>query len=195
MERADHVGVKHEIMGSSVQNYGNVVASVHRKVVNEKEMTRAKNTAYRYLSYRPRSRVEVEQKLVDKGFSRDITGAVLADLARFGYIDDHVFARQWAGSRIRLRGFGRRRIEQELRGKGVDPEIIRDILRKVFLDSSETEIARREAEKKLKTLTRVHPEARRRRLAGFLERKGFSSEIIHSIVLDLKNALSADTPL
>ena len=99
-----------------------------------------------------------------------------------GYLDDARFAEQWARSRARVRGFGRRRIEQELRSKGIDRGTARDALERFFEDSSESEIARKEAEKKLKSLSRFEPEVRRRRLAGFLERKGFSSEIIRSIL-------------
>jgi regulatory protein len=150
--------------------------------INEQQLTKAKNSAYRYLSVRPRSRTEVERKLTEKAFADSVVQTVLADLARLGYINDRNFAGQWARSRIRLRGFGRRRIEQELREKGISRDIIRDTLAGLFRDSPEIDVARREAEKKLRTLVRFEPEVRRRRLAGFLERKGFSSEIIRSII-------------
>jgi regulatory protein len=148
----------------------------------EKALTRAKNTAYRLLTYRPRSRRELEEKLRDREFADDIVDSVVDLCARLGYLDDARFAEQWARSRVRLRGFGRRRIEQELRNKGIDRETVRDALDRLFEDSSEAEVARKEAEKKLKSLSRFDPEVRRRRLAGFLERKGFSSEIIRSIL-------------
>jgi regulatory protein len=153
---------------------------------DDKEYTRAKNIAYRYLSYRSRSYAEVEKKLRDKGVGDVAVRTALSDLIRLGYIDDKKFADQWAQSRVRLRGLGRRRIEQELRNKGVSRDIIREALGEVFEDSSEADIARREAEKKLKTLVRFDPEVRRRRLAGFLERKGFSSEIIHIVLRDIR---------
>ncbi len=149
---------------------------------NQKELTRAKNSAYRYLAVRPRSGAEVKQRLAEKQFAADVIHAVLADLDRLGYINDRDFAGQWARSRVRLRGFGRRRIEQELRGKGISRDVIHETLADVFEDSSEADVARREAEKKLKTLARFEPAVRRRRLAGFLERKGFSSEIISGIL-------------
>jgi regulatory protein len=149
---------------------------------DDKELSRAKNTAYRYLSYRPRSRKELEEKLREREFAGDTIDAVVDQCIRLGYLDDARFAEQWARSRVRLRGFGRRRIEQELRGKGIDRETVRDALDRLFEDSSEAEVARKEADKKLKTLSRFDPEVRRRRLAGFLERKGFSSEIIRVIL-------------
>jgi regulatory protein len=151
-------------------------------VSEDRQISRAKNTAYRYLSIRPRSRSEILRKLTDKEFPGEIIGRVMLHLERLGYVNDREFAGQWARSRTRLRGFGRRRIEQELRAKGISSDIIRETVAHLFEDSSEIDIARKEAEKKLKTLVRFEPEVRRRRLAGFLERKGFSSDIIRAIV-------------
>jgi regulatory protein len=103
-------------------------------------------------------------------------------LLRLGYLNDAQFARDWAASRTRTRGYGRRRIEQELRNKGIDSDIIGETLARLFEETPETDVARKAAEKKLRSLTRFEPEVRKRRLAGFLERKGFSSEIIRSII-------------
>jgi regulatory protein len=152
----------------------------------DKQLKRAKNTAYRYLTIRPRSRKELANKLQDKEFSDDIITAVLEHVTRLGYLDDVKFAAQWAASRVRSRGFGRRRLEQELRIKGISSDIIKATLNTLFEEAPETETARKEAEKKLKTLTRFEHEVRRRRLAGFLERKGFSSDIIRTILRSIR---------
>jgi regulatory protein len=157
-------------------------AADHPEEAHDKLLKRAKNTAYRYLTIRSRSRSEVEQKLRDREFPHPIISSVIDHLVQLGYLNDEQFARQWAASRIRSRGFGRRRIAQELRTKGISPDIIRETLGDLFEESAEAGVARKEADKKLKTLTRFEAEVRRRRLAGFLERKGFSSEIIRSIL-------------
>jgi regulatory protein len=157
--------------------------------LEEKELIRAKNSAYRLLTYRPRSKAELETKLHDKEFEDSVVRQVIADLIRLGYVNDLQFARQWAQSRVRLRGFGRRRIAQELKNKGVDREIIQQTFAELFDGDSEFETAKLTARKKLSTLRSVDPETRRRRLAGFLERKGFSFEIIGRVLRDTgKNA-------
>jgi regulatory protein len=153
---------------------------------DDKEVTRAKNIAYRYLSYRPRSFAEVEKKLRDKEFGDALVDAVLSDLVRLGFINDQRFADQWAQSRIRLRGLGRRRIEQELRNKGVDRETVRRTLKDVLAPDLEIETARKAAERKLATMKTLDREMMRRRLAGFLERKGFSYDVIRNILKDTK---------
>ncbi len=150
--------------------------------LEEKALTKARNTAYRLLTYRARSRKELEEKLRDREFGDAVIEAVVADLTRLGYINDREFARQWAAGRIRLRSFGRRRIEHELRNKGISRDVIQETLSEVFEDVPEAVIAQQEAEKKLKSLTRLAPEVRRRRLAGHLERRGFPSETIYDVL-------------
>ncbi len=153
----------------------------------EKELARARDAAYRHLSYRPRSRAEILRKLKEKGFSAPLVDRVLGDLERLGYVNDRDFAVQWTRSRIRLRSFGRRRIEQELRDRGVDRELIQDALSEAFADASELDLALGEAEKKMKTLRRFDPEVRKRRVAGLLERKGFPAGIIRTVIRQFKD--------
>ncbi len=181
MDRADRVGVARE-HGSLGPNYGNVVALVHNTDRHKKELSRAMDAAYRYLTYRPRSRAEVEVKLQDKGFDDAVIQSAVSGLFGLGYLDDEKFARLWAESRIRLRAFGRRRIERELREKGIDPEIVRETLSGVFAAGQEIDIAEEAAARKLKGMTSLDRETRRRRLAGFLERKGFPYDVIRVVL-------------
>ena len=81
--------------------------------LEEKELTQAKNAAYRLLTYRPRSRMELVQKLRDKEFDEETIDSVVAGLVRLGYINDTEFAHQWASSRVRMRGYTAAMIEIE----------------------------------------------------------------------------------
>src|SRR5512143_443683 len=99
---------------------------------SDKEQKLAKNVAYRYLTIRPRSRAEVEKKLREREFPQHIITSVIDHLLRLGYLNDEQFARQWAASRVRSRGFGRRRLEQELRVRGIDRDTIGSVLKGLF---------------------------------------------------------------
>jgi regulatory protein len=155
--------------------------------LEDKEYIRAKNSAYRYLTYRPRSIAEIESKLRDKGFSDAVVRQVISDLIRLDYVNDREFARHWTRSRVRLRGFGRRRIEQELRNKGIGRDIIRLTFAELLDDDSEFVTAKQTARKKLATMKSIDRETRRRRLAGFLERKGFPFEVIGRVLRETGN--------
>ncbi len=156
----------------------------NQSVSDDKQLSRAKSTAYRLLTIRPRSGSEIKKKLEDRGFDSDVVNAVFTNLVRFGYVNDREFARQWADARIRLRGFGRRRIEQELRGKGIGRDIIAEALAGLLDNETELKTAQETARKKLKTFHSVDRETRRRRLAGFLERKGFSYDVIRTVLTE-----------
>lgn len=101
------------------------------------------------------------------------------------YAGDQNFARDWALSRARGRGYGPRRIEQELRAKGVDDALIRDILRETFAGDHENRQAKeilkkqfgREKLDDLKTLQRA---------AAFLQRRGYSETVILDILGSLE---------
>ncbi len=159
--------------------------------LTKKKSTQAKNAAYRLLTYRPRSRAELIGKLQEKGFDATVIEFVLADLESFGYVNDRQFAEQWAAGRLRLRGFGRHRVERELRDKGIEQDIIAATLASVCDDEIEMRTARASAEKKLKMLRSFDRETCRRRLAAFLERKGFSYEIIRTVLKDLDGMSTA----
>jgi regulatory protein len=154
--------------------------------LHEKDLKRARNTAYRYLTIRSRSRAEIVKKLRDKEFSPSVIESVMDHLFRLGYVDDRKFACQWAAGRARMRGYGRRRIEQELRQKGVAKETVREALAEAIPPENERETACVVAEKKRRMMKSLEPEARKRRLAGFLERKGFPHEIIWDILRTVK---------
>jgi len=152
---------------------------------SEKDFSRAKNMAYRALALRPRSAKEVAERLHDRGCADAVIDAVLAALGRYGYLNDEVFAGQWVEGRVRLRSFGRRRIERELADKGVDGETARSSLERHLPADRERETARQAALRKLATLRGFDRIVRRRRLAGFLERKGFSFALIRDIIREL----------
>jgi regulatory protein len=149
---------------------------------DDKIFARAKNVAYRLLTYRPRSRAELRQKLDEKGFNDAIIDAVLDALQRFGYVNDSQFAEQLASCRIRLHGWGKRRIEQELLKKGIERQVVIETLARIIEKDTEIDTAKKAASRKLISLRSVNRETRYRRLAGFLERRGFSFDVIKTVL-------------
>ena len=85
---------------------------------------KAYNAAVRYLSYRQRSRSEVEKYLHDKEFD-DATCQLTVDrLTELKMIDDRAFAESWISDRMRLKPRSRFKLVAELRDKGIDAGII-----------------------------------------------------------------------
>lgn len=97
------------------------------EALGEVEYTLAKERALRLLGYREHSAAELRRKLCDTGYPPGIAAAVTARFVEVELVDDRRFASAWARSRI-ASGYGARRIKQELGQRGVDPDLIEEIL-------------------------------------------------------------------
>lgn len=88
---------------------------------------RAFNYAVNLLSRRAHSEYELTVKLKAKGLSGGAEQAI-EKLKRLGYVDDEHFASLYVQELIRVKKFGRRRIEQELYKKGIDRLVAEEVL-------------------------------------------------------------------
>ena len=106
---------------------------------------------------------------------------VLGRFADVGLIDDAAFARAWVESRHHSRGLSRRSLSAELRRSGVASEDIREAVEGLDPEQ-EVATARRLVEQKM-AATRGHPpEARARRAAGLLARKGYPPGLVFRLI-------------
>src|SRR3990167_11216420 len=96
------------------------------------EFERGKQIAYRFLSYRPRSKKDVEKKLKEKNISGENISNIISLLEKNNYLNDRKFTLNWLRYRMENKPLGRRSLEYELREKGVDSEIIKDSLDEVY---------------------------------------------------------------
>ncbi|MGA8848022.1 MAG: regulatory protein RecX [Nocardioides sp.] len=135
------------------------------------------------LTGQARSRKELSDKLAKKLVPSEIAERLLDRFEEVGLVDDAAFARLWVSHRQPGKGLARRALAQELRRKGVDDEVAREVLDEVD-PADEEQAARRLVRKKLRTLTRVDDLVATRRLVSLLARKGYSSGMAYSIVRD-----------
>lgn len=142
--------------------------------------------ALRLLAIRPRSVREMHDRLAQKGLEKKAIEPLLAELVDLGLLDDRKFAAQWVESRMALRPMGPTRLRAELASKGVEREVIESTLSKYSNEFSEKESALSLARKKMKLLRGLEPETARRRLAGFLGRRGFAARIIADVIKTVK---------
>jgi regulatory protein len=149
------------------------------------EADRALTVALRLLSIRARGQKEMADRLRRKGFEARVVAQVLQELTARRLLDDELFARGWIRTRVLTRQLGRRRLADELREKGVPEEIVGTVLQEAFQEVSEEEVARQAAEKRFRLLTHLSVEVIRRRLTGYLLRRGFPREMVERLVSSL----------
>lgn len=149
--------------------------------------------ALKLLGFRARSVAELRRQLLRKGELASDVDAAIARLIDQKLLDDADFARQFARTRLLAAGASRRRIVQELARRGVPRDIadrsISELRESDGLDPSAA--ARRVAEKKWKSLTRLDDFTRRRRLYAFLARRGFDSDEIKALMNAMGEELDA----
>lgn len=146
------------------------------------EEERARAYLLKLLKHRPRSRHEAFVRLQQKGFSEEIVESVLEQAARAGVLDDAKFAQLWVEDRLARRPRSRRMLERELRAKGIAPEHIQRALARAGLD--EEALVRELIAERSPRLRSLDEQTRRRRLVGFLRRRGFSERIIRRALGD-----------
>lgn len=139
------------------------------------------------LEVRARSVTELRRALLRKGEPEPDVDAAIERLRSAGLLDDANFARQFARSKALGAGHSRRRIQQELGKRGVARDVSDAAIEDVFEDEAVDEDAsiERVARKKLRMLSKADEPTRRRRLYGFLARRGYDSDDIQRVMRSL----------
>jgi regulatory protein len=150
-----------------------------------------------FLGYRPRSHAEVEAYLRRRKASPAVAKTVITRLTSAGLVDDDAFARYWVENRESFRPRGRRSLRFELRRKGVPDTVVDSATGEI----DEADSAYRAAHDRAQRLSSLDYAVFRRRLAGFLQRRGFYYEVVKETVDRLWRELhgsgeeeSADSP-
>jgi regulatory protein len=149
---------------------------------------------FRFVSFRLRSVKEIREYLSrrsKKAKTEDtkVIEDVFGRLKELGYVDDRKFAEWFIHSRQSTKPKGQRLIRQELYSKGVD----RDIVDELFAvraspdegDSAgrtELDSARIAVRKKVQLWKNLPDIDMKRKIYGFLLRRGFSSNIVSRII-------------
>ncbi|OQW94997.1 MAG: hypothetical protein BWK79_03905 [Beggiatoa sp. IS2] len=89
--------------------------------------TQARQSAMGYLARREHSRLELRQKLARKGFTADIIDQVLTQLQANHLINETRFVESFMHHRIN-QGYGPVRIQSDLRLRGIERELLADML-------------------------------------------------------------------
>ena len=147
-----------------------------------RDFKQVKSLALRYLAYRERSEKEVFDYLIKKKFPQEIIEQTFGYLRRLNYLNDERFARYFAITRNRSKLEGKHRVQRELESKGIANELAIRTVHELYTEINEEELADACAKKKLRSLQKWDIPIQRRKLARFLERKGFSAHIILKMV-------------
>ena len=145
----------------------------------------ARTAALGLLKFRPRSESELRSRLAEKGFGAVAAQTVVEDLKRTGLVGDARFARYFAAGQVSRKPVGRRLLMSKLRSKGIEPALAEEAVQAAAGGKDEWELAREAASRRAPSLAGLPREAARRRLFGYLSRRGFSSEVVYKVVKEI----------
>ncbi|MGX7826854.1 regulatory protein RecX [Actinokineospora sp. 24-640] len=136
---------------------------------------------YRLLAMRAHTRLELAQALRRREIPDEVAEAVLGKFDDAGLIDDAAFAQMWVRSRHENQGLGRRALSMELKRRGVDGDVVADVVASVD-DEAEEERAAALVRKRMRAMSGVDEQAKIRRLVGMLARKGYGQGMAYRVV-------------
>jgi regulatory protein len=149
---------------------------------------RPRESAHSYglklLAMRAYSTRDLGRKLRRRGYPEEEVTEVLATFTSSGLLDDDRFAQQYARSRIVNDFAAPRRVVQLLGRYGIARGLAEQAVARTIADEELDPASTAEllARRKAATLTGLEPAVARRRLYGYLARRGFDLDHIRSAV-------------
>ena len=142
------------------------------ELIQASDARRAQEKALYLLEYRNYSKRELTEKIARTAASREAAQAAAGRMEELGIINDRRFREDYAQKLFSQKGYGARRVAQELRRKGLDQELVQELVEKYGSPEQSGENIRRVLEKKYPGW-REDEKVRRRAFAA-LQRLGYS---------------------
>lgn len=184
-----HIYVDEEYRATVDSDYWYSEKYRNYKEINDEELTelldavsfrRAYNKGLDLLSRRPHGTKELIKKLCEKGHKKESAEKACDRLLELGLLNDEEFARILANELYERKGYGVKRIKQELAFRGIDREIAENAIESLDIDTQTRIIL--VIEKKYKG--KINDEKGRKRAIDGLLRLGYSYS-------DIKSALNS----
>ena len=150
------------------------------ELLEEGEILVAYDRALDLLAFRPRSAAELRRRLAQKGIEAPRAEVAVGRLVERGLVDDRAFAVALTRSKALGTGASKRRVGQELARRGVARDVADQAVAEVWEEEAvdQSEVIEGLARKRLATLHGLDAATQRRRLYGFLARRGYDADEI-----------------
>jgi len=165
---------------------GRSVAGLEERIATEVAQLKVYDRALNMLAFRARASAELARALVRKGEVKEHVDRAVDRLREQGLLDDARFAESLTRSKVLGAKQSRRRVQQDLARKGVDRAVSDAAIDTVFEEEGvdQSAVVEEAARKKLRSLVKLEPVVRRRRLYAFLARRGYDAD-------DIRRAMDA----
>jgi len=148
-----------------------------------KEQARLK--AENYCAYQERSQYEVRNKLYEWGLHQKDVDEIIAELIGQNFMNEERFSRAYTLGKFRIKAWGKLKIKQGLKLKGVPEKLIAKSLNAIDMDDYLAKLEQL-IEKKSKTIIEKDPFKRRYLLSRYAAAKGYESDLITELLINNK---------
>lgn len=139
----------------------------------------------RFCDYQERCESEVIKKAKTLGLEDSKTiSELLSELIELGVLDNKRYAQSFTRGKFKLKKWGKKRIERELKFKGISPEFIREAISNMDIDDYNNQI-RELAEYKLEQINKGSDYEKKGKIFRFLYSKGYESDRINEVIREL----------
>lgn len=166
-----HLKIDQELTEEEIEN-----------VVTKADFQKALNRLLRFATLRPRSQKEILDWLKRKEISPEFFPKLLDKLSTLELLDDKKFAQWWIDQRIQFKYKSKREIQFELIHKGIDRKLVDLLVTESLGPDKEYEMVKILLEKKSIRWAKLPRLERKKKMLEFLARKGFSWNIIRSVI-------------
>ncbi|TBW29885.1 regulatory protein RecX [Gramella sp. KN1008] len=137
-----------------------------------------------FCAYRDRSQQEVEDKLEGMRMIPEAKEKIIISLMQEGFLNEERFARNFVRGKFRIKKWGRIKITQELKKRGISSPIIKLGLSEIN-ESDYRESLYELAGKQSEKIKESNSFKKKKKLADHLLRKGYESHLVFDCVNDL----------
>jgi regulatory protein len=134
-----------------------------------------------YCAYQERCHSEVKEKLYSLGVSRRDHDEIISALIEENYLNEERFAIAFAGGKWRMKQWGRKKIEYELKQKQVSAYSIKKAMKQIS-EEEYMQIVKKLAEEKYAALKSEQYLVRKKKTMDYLIQKGFEGELVRKAV-------------
>lgn len=149
-----------------------------RKILTPRQ---AQLKAESYCAYQERSQQEVRDKLYTWGLHENDVENIIANLIDENFLNEERFAIAYCNGKLRMKGWGKIKIKQALKGKRVSEQLIKIAFKQIDLDEYES-ILEHIIDKKLREISSKDALITKNKVYQFALSRGFESDLIFSIL-------------
>jgi regulatory protein len=149
---------------------------------DNKRLMYLKQRAISFVSFKPRTEFQVRERFKKMECTADEIELCVEFLYEFGYLNDEQYANMYVSDMLLRKAVSPTKLANELRKRGIREEYFNRAIMNGFPHDEIEQIAKKAAEKKLRSVTYKPLDKQKNSVRDYLLRQGFSFDIIKKIL-------------